>query len=112
MKRLLLFLGLPLWLPILVACLAIITGIIVALWAGVISLWASFAVAVVCAPTGIVAGILNIINDSVLYGAIVIAMGICSAFLAFILFYISRFATKGALVITEKSWDALGSRNA
>ena len=109
MKILLILLGLPVWLPILIAVFAVVFSVIISLWAVVVSLWVSFAATIVSAPAAVIVGVLNIISGSAVYGAAIIALGFGGGIAAYILFNISLYATKGMCALTRKSCEAIAS---
>lgn len=109
MKILLLLLGAPIWLPLIIALIAVVFSVIISLWAGVASLWAGFTAAIISAPASMVIGVLNIISGSALYGSVIIAIGLGCGIISFILFHISLYTTKWMCALTKKTWKAVTS---
>ena len=97
----LLALGAPLWLPLLIAALAIIFSLYVTIWSVVISLWAVGASLVGCAIGGIFGGINLIIFGNALSGVVLMAVGITSAGLAIFMFFGCRETTRGTVWLTK-----------
>ena len=92
----LLALGAPIWLSLLVAALAV-----------VISLWSCFAAVAVCAPAGILGGIVFITTGHGLSGAALMAASLVCAGLAIFLFIGCKAATKGAAWLTRQVPQAM-----
>lgn len=97
----LLAVGSPVWIPVLVSAVAVVFSICISLWAVIISLWAVFASVVACAPSGILAGVLLIVDGNAFAGVAMIASGIICAGLSIFIFLGSRLAMKGALRLTK-----------
>lgn len=95
----LLLLGAPLWLPILIAVLAVILAIYMSIWSVVVSLYgADLALAVsavVCALTAVPYAL----GASPAAGAFILGGGLILAGLAIFLFFACNLAAKGALWI-------------
>ena len=98
----LLAVGSPIWFSLLVAAFAVVISLYAALWSVVISLWSAYISVAVCAPAGIIAGIVFICNGHSLSGVAMIAAGLVCAGLAVFLFYGCRAATKGSVWLTER----------
>lgn len=98
----LLVLGSPIWLSLLIAALAIILSLYVVLWSVAISLWAAFGSVAGCAIGGIVAGIVFAMSGNGLTGIAMLGAGIFCAGLSIFLFYASKAATKGTIILSKK----------
>lgn len=93
--------GSPIWLSLLIAAFAVVISLYAALWSVIVSLWSAFASVAVCAPAGVLAGVLFLCNGSVTPGIAMIAAGLVCAGLAIFLFYGCKAATKGAVWLTK-----------
>ena len=97
----LLVLGAPLWLPLLLAALAVFAALYVVLWSVAIVLWAVFAALAACALAGVAAGIYFIVRGNVLTGLAAIGAGLVCAGIAVFWFFGCTASTKGILVLTK-----------
>lgn len=94
--------GSPLWLPLLIALLAVILAVYISLWAVVISLWAVFASLVGGMLGGIISGAILAAGGNVAAGIAMIGAGILLAGLAVFAFFGCKAATKGTVKLAEK----------
>ena len=98
----LLVLGAPLWIPLLIAALAIVLSIYVVIWSVVLSLWAvelSLALsAVACIGAGFVFGI----QGDVTQCAAAFGAGFVLAGVSILLFFGCLAASKGTIIATKK----------
>ena len=99
----LLALGSPIWFSLLVAAVAVVLSLYIALWAVLISLWATFASVAACAVAGIVAGGAFAFGSYTYQGIALIGAGLVCAGLSILLFYGCKAATDGTLLFTKKS---------
>ena len=99
---LLLILGSPVWLPLLIAVLAVVFSLYVVLWSVIIVLWSVFASFAACAIAGIAAGIYFARIGYIPTGVAVIGAGIVCAGLSVFVFFGCVAATKGILYLTKK----------
>lgn len=97
----LLALGSPLWLPILIAALAVILSLYVSVWAVLVAVWAVFLSFACTGPACAAAGIMFAVRGNVISGIAMIGAGLVCAGLAVLLFYGCKAATKGVLVLTK-----------
>ena len=97
----LLALGSPIWLSLLIAALAVVIALYAALWAVVISLWAVFASVAVCAPAGVLAGVIFCCEGHIVPGIVMFAAALVCAGLAIFLFYGCKAVTKGCTWLTK-----------
>ena len=98
----LLALGSPLWLSLLIAALAVVIALYAALWAVVISLWAVFASVAVCAPAGVLAGVIFCCEGHIVPGTVMFAAALVCAGLAIFLFLGCKALTKGSAWLSKK----------
>ena len=98
----LLALGFPLWGSLLIAAFAVAVSLYAVVCSLVIALWAVFAAFVVCAPFGILMGIIALFENGYL-GFALIGGGILCAGVSIFLFFASISAMKGVLKVLKKS---------
>ncbi len=105
----LLILGFPLWLPLLIAALAVIFALYVSLWSIVVTLWAVEVALWGCAFGGLASGTAFVFSGNVPSGLFMIASSIVCAGLSIFLFYGCKAATKGMVLLGKKM--LLGAKN-
>ena len=105
-EKALLVLGSPVWLPLLIAALAVLFSVYVVLWAVILCLWAAEASLIACAAAGAVGGIIAVFRGKLLYALALFGAGLVCAGLAVIVFRGSLAASRGAVILTKKigSW--------
>ena len=91
----LLAVGSPVWVPLLIAAVAVVFSLYVSLWAIVVSLWATFASVAVCAVICVMIGLIFAISSDVYVGLMAVAAGFVCGGLAIFLIYGCKAATKG-----------------
>ncbi len=97
----LLVVGSPLWLPLLIAAVAVALSLYVALWSVIISLWAVF-VSLLATAFGVAGGGVGVaIGGNTLSGIAMIGAGLTGAGLSVFLFFLCRAATRGTLQLTK-----------
>lgn len=106
---LLLVLGAPVWLPLLIAVLAVAFALFVALWAVVIALWAVVAAVILTGLAALVAGVvelcrLHLPQGLVLLGGGLVCLGLCA--LAFLLM---KLLTVGTVKLCKWLWVSVKS---
>lgn len=99
----LLCVGSPVWLPLLIAALAVVFSLFVSLWSVIISLWSVFASLVACGIGGILCGIGFAFGTNMYSGLFAIAAGLVCVGLSIFAFYGCKEATKGLLWLTKKT---------
>ena len=109
-EKIMLIAGSPLWMPLLVAFIAVIFSLYVSLWAVVISLWAVFAAVVSCALSGIVAGVGVAFTPNKVAGVALFGAGIACAGFAILCFLSCKAVTKGVIILTKKIISLLKDR--
>ena len=105
----LLVLGAPLWLPLLLAVLAVVLALYVTLWAVVIALWAVVAAVILSGVVAVVAGIvelcrLHLPQGLVLLGGGLVCMGLCA-----LLFLLMKLITVGTVKLCKLIWTGIKS---
>lgn len=103
----LLVLGAPVWLPLLLAALAVVFAVYVVLWSVVLVLWAVFLALAACGLAGVAAGIYFTVKGNVPTGLAVIGAGLVCAGIAVFWFFGCKAATKGIIALTKKCALAL-----
>lgn len=98
----LLVLGFPLWFPLLIAAFAVALSFYAVLWAVIVSLWAVFVALCACVIAAVASGIGLIAGGNRLGGIALFCAALVCAGLAIFLFFGSRIAMKGAVLLTKK----------
>ena len=93
--------GSPVWVPLLIAAVAVVFSLYISLWAVVVSLWAVFGSFVGCFVGGIAASVILLVGKN-LSGIAMIGAAIVCAGLAVFSFIGCRAATKGCVLLTKK----------
>lgn len=106
----LLVLGAPLWLPLLLAALAVFAALYVVLWSVIVAVWAVFLAFAVSGLACTAAGVWFMIKGKVMQGLAAVGAGLFCAGLAIFLFFGCKAATKGVLILTKKCALWLKSR--
>lgn len=94
--------GSPVWVPVLIALLAVAFSLYIVLWMIDICLWAVFVSFAASFIGGIVSGIVFISRGHLLAGISMIGAGIMLAGLAILMFFISKLAAKAIVKLTAK----------
>ena len=102
LEIILLVLGSPVWFSLLIAAFAGAITIYAVVWSIVITFWALFASFAACAPAGIAAGVIFIVNGSITAGVSVIGAAIALAGLSIFAFFGCTAATKGVIYLTKR----------
>ena len=90
----LLILGLPLWLPLLIAAFAVVFSLYASLWAIVISVWAIFGSFIGCTVGALISGFVYIFNANIFGGILMIGVGLICAGLAILFFFGCKLITR------------------
>ena len=98
----LLVLGSPIWLSLLISAFAVVFSSFAVLWAVVVSLWAIFISLAVCAPVGVIAGVIYAFSGRGLTGLALIGLGMVCAGLAVFLFFGCKSIVNAVLLLTQK----------
>ena len=98
----LIILGAPIWIPLLIAVIAVSISVYAAIWSVIIALWAASASLAGAAIGGILSGVFLAFSGKVTSGIFLIGGGICSA--GFFIFSVlgCKYSTKGILHLTGK----------
>lgn len=99
----LLVLGFPVWLPLLIAALAVILAVYIVVWSAVISLWAVEVSLWAGALGGVISALA--IHGNGVRGILIFSIGLCCAGLSIFLFFGCKAVTIGILRLTK--WAAL-----
>lgn len=98
----LLVLGSPVWLPLLIAALAVCLSLYIVLWAVLVSLWAVDLSLAISAPAFLFSSAYELIKSNPTEGVFLLGAAFLCAGLAVLLFYGCRALTKGLLRLTKK----------
>lgn len=101
-KIVLLAVGSPVWVPLLIAALAVVLALYVSLWTLVLSLWAVFASLAGCGAVGVVVGLGYAIRINSIDGILLLSAGLVCAGLAILVFLGCKAATAGTTRLAEK----------
>ena len=104
---LLIVLGFPLWLPLLIAALAVGLVIYISVWSVIASFWAVFLSVVVCSFFAILIGIGGSLFGNRMKGIALLGAGIFCFGLSILLFWGCKAATNSVLFLTKKLLRAI-----
>ena len=105
----LLVLGAPLWLPLLMAVLAVILALYVALWAVVIALWAVVAAVILTGVAAVAAGIVELCRMHLPQGLVLLGGGLVCLGLCALLFLLMKLITVGTVKLCKLIWTGIKS---
>ena len=106
---LLLILGAPVWLPLLIAVLAVLFALVVALWAVVIALWAAVGAIILTGMAAIVAGVIELIRVHLPQGLVLLGGGLECLGLCALLFLLMKLVTVGTVKLCKWLWIGIKS---
>lgn len=98
----LLVLGMPVWLPVLIACFSVAFSLYIVLWSLIISLWAVETSLFACAVGGFVSAVIFILNSNALTGFAIIGVSMVCVGVAIFFLYGCKISTKGCILLTKK----------
>ena len=102
LKKTLMILGAPRWVPILLSAVAVLVSLYVALWSVIVSLWAVFASLVGCGIGGVVGGIIVVVTGNTMPGIALIGMALICAGLSIFCFFGCKKVTDGCVQLSKK----------
>ncbi len=105
----LLILGAPLWLPLLIATLAVLFALFVALWAVVIALWAAVAAVILTGVVAVVAGVVELCRLHLPQGLVLLGGGLVCLGLCALLFLLMKLVTVGTAKLCKWVWTGIKS---
>ena len=105
----LLVLGAPLWLPLLLAVLAVVLALYVTLWAVVIALWAVVAAVILTGVVAVVAGIVELCQMHLPQGLVLLGGGLVCMGLCALLFLLMKLITVGTVKLCKLIWTGIKS---
>ena len=105
----LLILGAPVWLPLLIAVLAVLFALFVALWAVVISLWAAVLAVVLTGVVAVGVGIFELIRLHVPQGLVLLGGGLVCLGLCALLYLLMKLLTVGTVKLCKWVWTGIKS---
>ena len=106
---LLLVLGAPVWLPLLIAVLAVIFALYVALWAVVIGLWAAVAAVILAGIAAIAGGIVELCRLHLAQGLVLLGGGLMCLGLCVVAFLLMKLITLGTVKLCKLLWTGVKS---
>lgn len=98
----LLSIGGLIWVPLVIASVAVVLSLYVSLWAVIVSLWAVFGSFAIGALAVVIYGFVFALSENVYVGLAAVAAGLVCAGLAILLFYGCIAATKGAALLAKR----------
>jgi uncharacterized membrane protein len=99
----LLIIGSPVWLPILIAMLAVLFSLYITAWSVSLSLWAAEASIVFGAVSGVVAAVIVAFGGNGLSSVAMLGAGLVCAGLSVFMFYGCMAVTRGLCFLTKRS---------
>ena len=106
---LLLVLGAPVWLPLLIAALAVLFALFIALWAVVIALWAVVAAVILTGLAAMVAGVVELCRLHLAQGLVLLGGGLVCLGLCALLFLLMKLITVGTVKLCRWLWVGIKS---
>jgi len=101
-ETVLLILGFPIWLPLLIAAVAVILAVYVSLWAVIISLWSVFAALIGAGVGVVIGGVVFVCVGNTLSGVALLGAGLVSIGLSVFCFFGCKAATSGTIWLAKK----------
>lgn len=98
----LLVLGSPVWLPLLIAALAVILAVYVVIWSVAVALWAVEASLAGASLGGVISAAASSLRGGVLPGLALLGVGLLCAGASIFLFFGCKETTKGIFLLTKK----------
>ena len=105
----LLILGAPVWLPVLIAALAVLFALFVGLWAVVIALWAAVAAVILTGFVAMVAGVVELCRLHLAQGLVLLGGGLMCLGLCALAFLLMKLITVGAAKLCKWIWTGIKS---
>ena len=105
----LLILGAPVWLPVLIAALAVAFALFVALWAVVIALWAVVAAVILTGLAALVAGVVELCRLHLPQGLVLLGGGLVCLGLCALLYLLMKLLTVGMVKRCRWLWVSVKS---
>ena len=106
---LLLVLGAPVWLPLLIAVLAVVLAVFIALWAVVIALWAAVGAIILTGFAAMVAGVIELMRVHLPQGLVLLGGGLVCLGLCALLYLLMKLITVGAAKLCKWIWTGIKS---
>ena len=106
---LLLVLGAPVWLPLLIAVLAVLFALFIALWAVVIALWAVVAAVILTGLAAMVAGVVELCRLHLPQGLVLLGGGLVCLGLCALLYLLMKLITVGTVKLCKWLWVGVKS---
>lgn len=103
----LLAIGSPIWLSLLLAACAVIFAVFVVLWSVVVVLWAVAAALMASAISGLLAGVVFIVQGNVPEGIAMLGAALVCAGITVLAAFGCAYATTGILLLTKKIFRSI-----
>lgn len=110
LEMLLLILGAPIWLSLLIACLAVLLSVYIVLWSLVLCLWAAEISLWAAVLAGILEGNVFLFQGNGLSGIAMFGAAVLCTGLSIFLFFGCKAAGKGMVLLTKQAGFALKNR--
>lgn len=98
----LLFVGFPVWLPLLAVAFSVAYTLYAVIWSLVVIAWAVFGTFTGCAVAGVIGGAIIASTSHIVSGAVLLSAGLVCGGLAIFSFFGCTAATKGVAKLTKK----------
>ena len=105
----LLILGAPVWLPLLIAVLAVLFSLFIALWAVVIALWAAVLGVILAGVAAMAAGVFELVRLHVPQGLVLLGGGLVCLGLCALLYLLMKLITVGTVKLCKWVWTGIKS---
>ena len=105
----LLILGAPVWLPVLIAVLAVVLALFVTLRAVVIALWAVVAAVILAAIAAMVGGVIELVRMHLPQGLVLLGGGLACLGLCTLLYLLMKLITVGTVKLCKLVWTGIKS---
>ncbi len=105
----LLILGAPVWIPLLIAFLAVLLALYVALWAVVVALWAAVGAVILTGLAAVALGVAELCRMHLPQGLVLLGGGLAGLGLCALLFLLVRLLTVGAVKLCKLIWVGVKS---
>ena len=105
----LLVLGAPVWLPLLIAVLAVVLALFIALWAVVIALWAAVGAIILTGFAAMVAGVSELMRVHLPQGLVLLGGGLVCLGLCALLYLLLKLLTVGTVKLCKWVWIGIKS---
>ena len=105
----LLVLGAPVWLPLLIAVLAVVFALYIALWAVVVALWAAVLGVILAGVVAVVGGIVELARLRFPQGLVLLGGGLICLGLCVVAYLLVKLITLGTVKLCKLLWTGVKS---